>query len=226
MTQALSNDVKNPFSGAFQTPVNLFEHPATREIHAGATHSTSATDLHSLTAVEKPLVAVGQLMTHGVGSVSRHLNPERAKSALAAQLYDIAATAKMATSKVSMHLTDSWRKRIYRQIDYLLSIENWDDDSVIPSLSSFLEFLRTVINYRGLPPPYLGVTGSGNIWASWRGPNHELTCEFVPLNQVRFVWRQKVDGEEEAAAWDGPVTKLRERLKQFDFVAALEHGEA
>jgi hypothetical protein len=229
MSEALSLNVKDSESiGAIQTTLNrrLYKSAKTSAIDTGLLHSTSAVEgMVRASTVDRPLLPVGEKDQLEVGSVARDLNPQRAEGSLAAQLYDILVAAKVQTSKVSMHMDPPWRKRIFNQLDYLLSFENWDDDSVVPSFPSFAEFLKTVINYRGLPPPFLGVAGSGNIWAAWRGTNHELTCEFMPHNQVRFVWRQLVDGEEEASAWDGPVTKLRERLHQFDFVKALVHGQ-
>lgn len=229
MSEALSLHVKGAeFTLAPETRLDrrLYKKARASTIDTGLPRSASAVEsMLGAGTVDKPLVRVGEKDKLEVGSVVRDLNPERAQGSLAAQLYDLLAAAKVQTSKVSMHMDTAWRERIYSQLDYLLSLENWDDDSIVPNFPSFAEFLKTLINYKGLPPPFLGVAGSGNIWAAWRGPNHELTCEFMPNNQVRFVWRQFVDGEEEASAWDGPVAKLRDRLHQFDFVKALADGQ-
>src|SRR3569833_3455064 len=49
----------------------------------------------------------------------------RRGASLEEQLFDARAEAKIVTSRVAMRIGDEWRRRLYRQLDSLLDVEEW-----------------------------------------------------------------------------------------------------
>src|SRR6266849_1830183 len=87
----------------------------------------------------------------------------KASPSLDVQLFDNAAELKIAFSQFVMHLEPQWRDIIFNQIDYLLDIREWQDDSALIKHSTFITFLRFITFSAANRLPSLGVSQSGNL---------------------------------------------------------------
>lgn len=142
------------------------------------------------------------------------LNPVSAKRksavarTLAEKLYDSLADTKIRTSQVAMHLDESWRKRLFTQLDDLLDADDWhkEDEPVVGA--SFGTFLRMIVYQAPERRPALGVSNRGNLIAAWTSGADRLTLEFLPEDLVRWVLSCEIDGEIERAAGESPVRRL------------------
>jgi hypothetical protein len=130
-------------------------------------------------------------------------------------LFDNAVTIKVASSKLSMHLSQRYRSQLFEEVDRLLDIDNWDDDSTLIDDRSFQTFLRAILYNRIGKIPSLGVS-QGRLLASWH--NHDasqrLYVEFLIDDRVKVILTTAGQTKEsdEAAALMVPSRRLRERL--------------
>lgn len=104
------------------------------------------------------------------------------------QLFDARAEAKILTSTtIAMYTENKWRSGLFRQLDSLLDIDEWEEEDVPLSPHSFRTFLKAIMAL-GLPErPGLGLTPSGNLIAAWTQGEDYLTIEFLSDNMVRWV---------------------------------------
>jgi hypothetical protein len=131
------------------------------------------------------------------------------------RLYDALAAFKVRTSVVAMHLDRDWRARLFRQLDSLLAVVDWEADDEPPSIGSFSTFLRLLILIRPERPPGLGATSGGNLIAAWTVGNDRLTIECQPQDFVRWNLSALIDGERERSAAVTPLRRLREVLGPY-----------
>src|ERR1700722_2161447 len=68
-----------------------------------------------------------------------------ASSTLDERLFDHRAALKIATSLLATHLSSKMRSTIFSQLDHVLDLENWQDDSALIQDSSFKTFLRFMV---------------------------------------------------------------------------------
>ncbi len=134
---------------------------------------------------------------------------------LAERLYDALAEAKILTSHVAMHLDDSWRERLFVQLDDLLEYDDWHEDDEPVTRASFETFLRMIVHQTPKRRPGLGVSHRGNLIAAWTSGSDRLTLEFSPGDMVRWVLSCEIDGEVERAAGESPVRRLPEVLSVY-----------
>ena len=140
------------------------------------------------------------------------------------QLFNNAADLKIALSEITMHLTPEWRKFIHRQIDFLLDLDNWqDDDSTFIQKTTFTTFLRFIIFTKPTRLPSLGVGLTGNILAAWYEGNQRVTIEFFQKDQAAatFVKQGMHSREREALAWRGNVADLKSFIEQIGMIGCL-----
>jgi hypothetical protein len=131
------------------------------------------------------------------------------------QLYDSLANFKIKTATVAMHLDRAWRSRLFRQLDSLLAIQDWEADDPPPSVGSFATFLRMLMLLRPTRPPGLGASGDGNLIAAWTVGDDRLTIECKPSDIVRWHLSVTIDGERERSAAITPLRRLADVLRPY-----------
>jgi len=136
------------------------------------------------------------------------------------KLFDNRAELKIVTSQVSMHLSKDQRDDLFQQLDELLDIEAWGDDSSLISPQSYRTFLRFLIYWRGVRRPALTVSSAGNLMASWVQPGKRLTIEYMLNDIIRaVVYKAGVAPEvTETNAYLGPIKRLDAVLEPFEAV--------
>lgn len=132
------------------------------------------------------------------------------------QLYDALATFKVHTASVAMHLDRDWRTKLFRQLDSLLALEDWQADDAPPSAASYTTFLRMLTLLRPGRRPGLGATENGHLIATWTVGDDHLTVECLPRDIVRWHLATTVEGERERAAAETPLQRLKEVLQPYD----------
>ena len=103
------------------------------------------------------------------------------------RLYDAVARAKVLTSAVAMHLDRTWRAKLFRQLDALHDIAEWEHGDVPLQEASFATFLRTIIALNPDRRPGLGLTSAGCLLGAWTTGQDRLTLEFLPNSRVRWL---------------------------------------
>jgi hypothetical protein len=130
------------------------------------------------------------------------------------------ATLKVATSKLAMHLSDRYRTSLFDEVDRLLNIENWDDDSSLVDVRSFETFLRAVLYNRIGRMPSLGIS-QGLVLAAWHGRKgaQRLYVEFLPDDRVKVLLTTAgaTSASDESATLVAPSSLLRVRLTGLGF---------
>jgi len=155
-------------------------------------------------------------------NVSSLLNPLSPASlpvssdvAIKDRLFDATAAVKILTSQVAMHLDKKLRDKMFRQLDLIHDLNEWDrDDKPIKKLS-FATFLKTILQIKPQRGPGLGLTFDGNLIAAWTEGQDRLTTEFLPNNRVRWVLARTLDGEVERANGETTVSRLYECLLPY-----------
>jgi hypothetical protein len=143
---------------------------------------------------------------------------EGARSApphLAEQLFDNAASLKILVSEIAMHLGIRWRDSIRLQIDSLLDIDAWEEESSQVDIWTFRTFLRFVVFSSPTKLPSLGVAQSGTFLASWDHNDQRVSVQFFRGDQVRAVLTKKTTRGKQTAAWQGPVADLADFVRGF-----------
>jgi hypothetical protein len=131
-------------------------------------------------------------------------------------VFDRLVALKMLASGVAMHLEASWRGGLFRQLDNLLDVEEWDFSDDLPSVESFRTFLRMVIFSRLKNRPSIGATADGRIIAAWASGKDRLTIECLPNDRIRFVLIKYIGDERISNAGTAPVQSLRAYLQPYE----------
>jgi len=132
------------------------------------------------------------------------------------ELFEALVKFKVLTSQVAMHLDDDWRTRLFRQLDSLLDVNEWDNDDQPPTAESFHTFLKMILS-RGIEVrPGLGASADGHLIAAWTVGDAKLTIECLPSDQVRWSVARTVEEKRERAAGIGMLKRLSAVLQPFD----------
>lgn len=132
------------------------------------------------------------------------------------QLYNNAADLKRDFSVYAIHLNSDWRKIIFSQLDDLLDLDAWDEDSLLLRVESFRTFLRFLAYAKPLRIPSLGVDHQGNPITAWIDDPRRLFVTFLPRDRVNAsMIGLTTRGEEELTSWSGPVAALRETVERM-----------
>lgn len=148
----------------------------------------------------------------------------RSTPSLQVRLFDNAAELKIALSQIVMHLAPEWRAIIFRQIDSLLNLNSWEDDSAFIQKSTFITFLRFIIFAKSTRLPSLGVDFTGHLLAAWNNDNQRVVVEFFKEDQAAatFVKQGAHSGERETLAWRGHVDDLKHVIEQNGMMGCLQ----
>jgi hypothetical protein len=102
-------------------------------------------------------------------------------------LFDALAAFKMRTSAVSMHIDLDWRDKLFRQLDNLLELDNWECEDIPPTLDSYSTFLRMLVFLRPRRRPGLGATGDGRLIATWTEDELERGAGLTAVHRLKEV---------------------------------------
>jgi hypothetical protein len=145
---------------------------------------------------------------------------------LEAQLFDNAAELKISLSQIVMHLVPEWRAIIFRQIDSLLEMNSWQDDSAFIQKSTFTTFLRFIIFAAPTRLPSLGVSLNGHILAAWKNGNQRIAVEFFSEDKAAATFVKQGAYSREALAWRGHVADLKLFIEQNGMIGCIQSDPA
>ena len=136
-------------------------------------------------------------------------------------LFDNAVDLKVALSQVTMHLSQAWRGAIFNQVDFLLSTDNWQDDSALINKETFMTFLRFIIFTKINKFPSIGVSASGQILAAWRNGTKKIALKFLADDKAVASVIMQGTRAIEIMTWDGHIADLAAFLSQIGVVDIL-----
>lgn len=131
------------------------------------------------------------------------------------QLFDARAAFKLKTAILAAaHFSRDDRDGLFRQLDNLFDIDNWESMDEVTTEASFTTLLRMML-FLGGRRPGLGVAATGNLIATWTEGDDRLTIECKPGDRVRWVLLQNLNGQQESAAGNTTVARLPAYLSSF-----------
>lgn len=158
---------------------------------------------------------------------TRSLSAEEAKimprpPSLEVQLFENAAQLKIMLSQIAMHLSTEWRYAIFGQLDSLLKLEDWLEDSSIIEASTFKTFVRFIIFSAPKRFPSLGVGLTGHVLAAWTKDGQKISVEFFPDDVATAIVVKQGTRGKETVAWRGHVVDLKLFIERFGGREALD----
>ena len=139
----------------------------------------------------------------------------RPDPSLEVELFDNAAQLKVLFSQIAMHLSSKWRATIFEQVDALLKLEDWEEESSLIQINTFSTFLRFIIYMAPDRLPSLGVGPIGHLLAAWVKGDQRITVQFLPNDQaIATIVKQGTRGKE-TVAWRGHVVDLKLFIERF-----------
>lgn len=128
-------------------------------------------------------------------SVDGRFNPSDTQ--ISHRLFDACAAVKILTSRIAMHLSPELRERLFRQVDMLHDLDEWQAEDAPVNRLSFDTFLKTILQIEMEYGPGLGLSHSGNLLAAWVDGRSRLTMEFTPNGRVYWNMVRYIDGDDE-----------------------------
>lgn len=130
-------------------------------------------------------------------------------------LFDATASVKILVSQVAMHMDRNWREKLFRQIDSLHDLEEWDNEDKPIRRASFATFLKAILQIKPLRHPSLGLSYEGYLIAAWTLGQDRLITEYLPNDRVRWILTRHIDGEIERASGQTLVYRLTQCLAAY-----------
>lgn len=131
-------------------------------------------------------------------------------------LFNATVAVKMLTAQVAMYLDREWRTRLFRQLDSLHDLSEWEPSDSPVQQSSFSTFLKAICDIKPTRRPGLGLTSAGHLIAAWTtNKDDRLTIEFLPNDRVRWVMSMLLDEDVERLAGQTTVARLRDQLQPY-----------
>ena len=143
------------------------------------------------------------------------LTPISTQKSLEEHLFDATANVKILTSQVAMHLERAWRDKLFRQLDSLHDLDEWEQNDEPIQKDSFACFLKAIFQIKPQRRPGLGLSSMGNLIASWTTDLDRLTVEFLPGDRVRWVITQQCNCESEYFSGQTAVSRLADGLAPY-----------
>jgi len=141
-------------------------------------------------------------------------------------VFEARLRAKLLVANVAMHIKTEWRESLFRQLDDILDVNEWDVDDAFPTAGSMRTFLRMIIYLKFKKCPGLGISG-GNVVAAWTREDHRLTIESLSEDRTQWVYSRQLDDLIEIGSGLTTVTRLPEVLSPYIQGASwIFHGEA
>ena len=145
---------------------------------------------------------------------------------LESQLFDNAAELKIVVGQIAMHLTAEWRFVVFKQLDQLLAVENWQDDSALILRATFVTFLRFIVLAAPTRLPNLGVGPTGNILAAWKHGDQLVAVEFLSEDRARASFVRQGTHSKEAVVWRGHVADLKLFIERNNMIYCTQDSDA
>ncbi len=134
---------------------------------------------------------------------------------LESTLFDNSASLKVTVSQVLMHLSVEWRDKIFSQLDRLLDIEAWEEDSSLIGPSSFSTFLRYVIYSGPVRVPSLGVSAKGHVLAAWGSGTNRIAVEFLAADKAVATVFDQGSRDREVLVWQGHIVDMKRFIERI-----------
>ncbi|MFZ0590092.1 MAG: hypothetical protein WAM39_06400 [Bryobacteraceae bacterium] len=173
-----------------------------------------------------------KLLARQVDALRRRLSPTSfhqqllPRKDLAERLFDALASAKQLTASVAMHLDRARRDKLFRQLDSLHDLAEWEEGDEPLQQSSFGTFLKAMLAVNPQRQPGLGLSHVGHLIGAWTVDRDRLTIEFLPNDWVKWVLgRYKEDEEPRRFAGQTPVSELTEGLAPYQPEHWFSHEE-
>jgi hypothetical protein len=133
---------------------------------------------------------------------------------LAERVFDELAAAKVLTAAVAMHLDRARRDKLFRQLDSLHDLAEWEEEDEPLQRSSFGTFLKAMLTINPQRQPGLGLSQVGHLIGAWTIDRDRLTIEFLPNDRVKWVLALYKEDDDEPRRFAGqtPVYELAESL--------------
>ena len=131
------------------------------------------------------------------------------------RLFNASAQLKILVSKVSMHLSDDWRQRLFRKLDSLHDPENWEQSDTLVDPGSFMGFLRLILQIGPIARMSLGVSPEGHFLTGWIRDKDSLTLEFTGRDEIRWALVRHLGDRRESAAGRTSLERLPAVLKPY-----------
>jgi hypothetical protein len=161
-------------------------------------------------------------VTAGAPSGRSRTYVQTAGEGLEAALFKNRGELKVLTGQVAMHLGRLERTALFGEIDRLLDLEHWEDESSKIDVGSFRTYLRFTIYARPGRIPSLGVGPSGSLLAAWRSARQSVHVEFLPADQSIALLKYESDRGPETNAWKGHVARLRGMIEGLTVARLLD----
>jgi hypothetical protein len=110
------------------------------------------------------------------------------------KVFDSLVGLKVATSHFVSYLASDEKDKIFDEIEYFLTPEEWTDDDQLPSLDSFKNFLRYVVRNSDNSWDSLGVGDNGEFLAAWVRDDLRMTASFDDKKVAWTVRKSDADG--------------------------------
>ncbi|MCZ6804019.1 MAG: hypothetical protein O7D86_08830 [Proteobacteria bacterium] len=133
------------------------------------------------------------------------------------QLFDAKANVKILLSQVSMHFSDTLRKKLFHQIDLLHDPDDWEDGDDPIQLQSFKTFLRWFYLYKPPQLPNFGLSNTGHFIASWL-TNHNkdsLILEFLSDDRITWFVTEYYDEEADHGSGSTKLSRIADVLAPY-----------
>lgn len=150
------------------------------------------------------------------GPITAKERPRASAPSTEEKLFNALAAAKILTSQVAMHLDDGWRKKLFRRLDDLLSVDSWDEADQALQRDSFATFLRFFLLYRPARQPSFGISHRGHLLCDWTTNRDSLVMECLPKDELRWVLVRYLEGERESAAGQISLKRLLPVLQPYE----------
>lgn len=131
-------------------------------------------------------------------------------------LFDATANVKILTSQVAMHMEKSCRENLFKQIDLLHKMDEWEIEDKPVNKASFSTFLKAMLSIKPTRLPGLGLNFEGFLIAAWNVNKDRLIVEFQPNDKVRLVLSRHLDEEIERTSSQTTVSRLFECLAPYN----------
>ena len=138
---------------------------------------------------------------------------------IAAQLFEVRSSLKILTATVAMHLSEAWRKSLFRQMDDILDQDAWDSGlDALPTADGFRTLLRLIIYLKIERRPGLGIANNGDSVATWDRGTNRLTIQCSPLDRITYIAsvENAPNTPRDLVAGKTSIELLRKRLDPFD----------
>ena len=199
-----------------QTGLECYAPADLTRFNAWSPLSASSAPLYSQGAFSDATLQLGQYIDNLRSRPPTGVLVQDRSPSLDEQLFDATAAVKIQTSQVAMYLDPAWRENLFRQLDLLHNVEEWEGGDLPVQQESFATFLRAICQIKPKRRPGLGLSSAGHLVAAWvSGDDNRLIIEFLPADRVRWVITRHIGDDEERFVGNTRAIRLLESLNPY-----------